>query len=142
MKKKTKRKLRIANSAKHPLFMMMNFEIHRYFLDSTAGRCDGGQRAHNHLLMARKYCAVRDSITELDAVPHREVMRVHDNTQAFTNDLYKSVGYPCHDPSAVHDIESKYAMKFFELFLKFAEKDKERGEYSIGGRSWLIFDEE
>lgn len=104
----------------HLLWLLMEFDIHRYLIVNTRGRLDGYEKAMRHInlcaifVASMKYCSI-DRAKSYD-----EWKKVHDATQKLTDYMDKEIGFPI-DSSDEADYD-KLALKFFNRFIELAEK--------------------
>jgi hypothetical protein len=103
---------------KHALWLLMNFNIHRYLMSNAQGRWNGAEKAMCHIELCKLYVAVV-RLTEPDAVmmEHMEDWKaVHDKTQELTDHLDEVIGFPLSDTPDYDNL----APLFFEKFITLA----------------------
>jgi hypothetical protein len=108
---------------KNALWLLYEFDVSRYLI--SIQRHDGFEKAQRHTSICQKYIAVRYCLKTVDFLmitkPYdfMEIERyLHGESQYFTSDLYKRIGYPL-DGSYL-DLET-LALKFHHGFVKEAD---------------------
>jgi hypothetical protein len=96
-----------------------NYAVHRYLMSNAQGREDGAEKAARHLELCAFYVAVVHGYADPDDARrerHDEWLRVHEATQALTDNLDEEIGFPL-DRRPNYDI---LAPAFFKRFHALA----------------------
>lgn len=108
-------------NAKHLLWLLMEFGIHRYLQSNTYGKADGSQKAHWHfelckIAIASIYqCDIEDAAEDDERLAH--LKRIHGESQELTCNLDKEIGFPLKEKSPNYE---KLAPLFFDKFIEIA----------------------
>ena len=112
----------------HLLWVLMEFDIHRYLMSNTEGRCDGAEKAERHINLSNYYVAsvrlcdicrasrraIADGRGEQGEIDEL-VWKVHNHTQALTSYMDEVIGFPLTGRPDYDDLSPKFFKEFIRL---------------------------
>jgi hypothetical protein len=120
--------MRITKREKVLLYILLEFDIHRYLLANTYNRHDPVEKAEEHMKIASiifSYIFAREYNEHKD---WQIMMIIHDClAEILTNRLDEVIGFPIDKESCEIDYH-EFGKRFFNVIIKNIDKIKERIE--------------
>ncbi|MDO9099682.1 MAG: hypothetical protein Q7V53_02910 [Caldisericota bacterium] len=105
------------------------FMINRYLIANTHGRWDGAEKAQRHIELCKFYVAIFTGVMLDDVLLADEFERVHEATQALTDNMDEVIGFPL-ESRPDYD---RLAPLFFEHFHALAVEALQMAPQAVPG---------
>lgn len=104
----------------HTLWLLMEFDIHRYLISNAEGRESGIEKATCHMNLCNQYLAsvFGCDIENARSLHDQEFEVIHEETQELTGYMDEVIGFPLKGVPAYEIL----APKFFKEFIRLADK--------------------
>lgn len=117
--------MKITKREKVLLYMLLEFDIHRYLLANTNTRMDGFEKADRHINIAKtlfSYIFIKQYNERND---WQTMMKIHDClAEILTDQLDEAIGFPIDKASYEIDYD-EYGKRFFNFIIDNMDKIKE-----------------